>query len=195
VKKLLALILALGLSACAIQPLQTSIPETWPERQESLLAMDTWIMTSRISLRSGERAWQGSLHWIQNQTAFDIRFRAGLGQGALQLQGDENAVKLDLADGKHFEAASAEELVQRELGWSLPLNYLRYWVRGVPAPEETALLRFDEDDNLVSFDQAGWKVEYRRYDVLDDAVLPGRIAIHNDRLDVRLAIDGWDLPG
>src|SRR4029077_9726004 len=60
------------------------------------------------------------------------------------------------------QTSEPELLMQQQLGWSVPLRALRYWVRAEAAPGQTAALAgpAQQPDTLQQF---GWQVNYLGY--------------------------------
>ena len=82
-----------------------------------------------------------------------------------------------------------------QLGWRVPISSLRYWVLGRPDPSKnSSLLEFDDFGRIKSLQQDGWSVNYRRYQLFQQLDLPGKIAIKNHQLGVKLVIDRWQQP-
>ena len=77
---------------------------------------------------------------------------------------DQGAV-LEYSD-KRSEARTAEELMQRELGFALPLSMLSSWLDGVPDPA-FPFGRQSED----AFEQRGWSISVRRRNASGEAQL------------------------
>ena len=97
-------------------------------------------------------------------------------------------------DGRRARAASPELLLEREIGWSVPLRGLRYWILGVPAPDADAgasSMEVDDHGRLARLEQAGWTVVYERYGGLDDLPLPERIRFSNDSVDATIVVRRW----
>ncbi|NIN34367.1 MAG: lipoprotein localization factor LolB, partial [Gammaproteobacteria bacterium] len=54
-----------------------------------------------------------------------------LGRGTYQLNGDSQLVSLLTAENKLYQAETPEILLQNNLGWSVPVDGLKYWVKGI----------------------------------------------------------------
>jgi outer membrane lipoprotein LolB len=75
----------------------------------------------------------------------------------------------------------------------LPLESLRYWVRGVPDPASAADERLDASAaRLAGLAQGGWTVDYAAY-VEDPAAgaLPRRLSAVREGTRLRLVIEAW----
>lgn len=191
IRLLLMVMLAVGLSACAT--VEKRIPPQG-EADTRLEHIDGWRLAARFSATSEDDSWSGTLYWEQSGPRYDIRFLGPLGQGGMRLFGDRGYATLRLADGRSFSDDDAEALLRARSDWRLPLNALRYWVLGRPAPGESQRrLRRDSLGRLQRLKYADWTVEFRRYSEVDGLQLPAKILLYNPRFEVRLVIDSWEL--
>jgi len=129
--------------------------------------------------------------WLQRQDYFDIRLSGPLGRGATRLTGRPDAVTLEIAGQGHYQADSPEALVERQLGWQLPVSNLLWWVRGLPAPDSRSRLSLDGASRLARLEQDGWQVDYLAYRDEDGYALPERIRLEGRDLQVTLVIKDW----
>lgn len=186
---------ALLLGACTLTPPPRLGPAPPPAVHiAAVQGMVRWVLTGRIGIRVGDRAWSGSLRWAQDGHRYRIRFVGPLGQGSLDLRGAPGAVVLRTSRGGPYRARSASELLEREFGWRLPVQALAYWVRGVPEPGVAYRLHMGPDGRIRGFVQAGWTLavsDYRRVRRLE---LPRRVQAHRGTMSVRLAVGRWGLP-
>lgn len=158
-------------------------------------------LRGKLGVVDGTENFSARFLWRQQATAFDIDLWGPLGQGRVQLSGDERTLELRDGDGSVLSRGEPESVMQRHLGWSLPLSVLPHWVRGQPAPGMPASARQrDEAGRLIRFQQLGWEVDLERYQSLDGAeaeqtapVLPYRITARRDTYRVRLAISEWQI--
>src|SRR5690606_18888434 len=74
-------------------------------------------------------------------------------------------------------AESAEDLLEQQIGWRLPVENLLWWVRGLPAPDSPSRLQLNPDSRLARLAQAGWTVEYSRYQEVEGVQLPQRLQL------------------
>ncbi len=183
------------LSACEALPIAAppELDRTWQERRESLSGLKAWTLTGRISITHEKEAWHATVRWHQHADRFDINLIAPLGQGSLQLRGNEDRVVLHTSEHETIASRSAEELLYHQLGWYVPVNGLRFWARGIDAPDSPRTIELDDQGRLRRLRQSGWEIDFRRYVRVDDMDLPGKMFLHNPRLDVRLVVQDWKL--
>jgi outer membrane lipoprotein LolB len=184
----LALLLLAG---CAARPpLTDTYPLQWHEHAHAVRAWWAWELQGRVALQLDDEGWSGSLHWQQFPAAYRIRISGPFGQGGIQLEGADGLVWLQQGE-RISKARDAEALMQQELGWSLPLGGLDHWVRGLPRQPATARLSFDAAGRLARLEEAGWVVEYQRYDEGQVPPLPTRLRLEQGGLRLRLVVDQW----
>ena len=190
------------LSGCAAfapsvpEPPTERITQLWQQHAQSVRAQTEWTLNARIAAHNENDGWSGKLYWQQGKEIYQMNFNAPFGQGGLQLDGNSQRVEMHTTDGQMLVAADAESLLRQQFGWRLPLNSLRYWVRGVPVPTKgvAPLLFFGEAGRLDRLRQSGWDIEYPSYRLADGLMLPRKVYLENDDLSVRLVIDRWS-PG
>lgn len=190
------LILATAVAGCAeISPVpvgQEADQSAWERHQKIINDLDLWTITGRVAVQTGEEGWSATLYWQQDRENYTMRFIAPLGQGTYQLNGDNRQVSLITADNKHFQASDPEDLLMDNLGWSVPVHGLRYWVRGVPEPGiETENIIIDEQGRMTDLQQSGWRISISRYTEQDGTDLPGKLFMSNDRFKLRIVVQDW----
>jgi len=192
---LLALLLLLVVSGCSTVPAYAPQHLDWPQREAALQQITAWQLEGRIAIRTADDSWSGSLWWQQLDDTYEIKFSGPFGQGAINLVGDQQQVVLNSSEGEIVGHDGAEQLMYEQLGWRVPISSLRYWVLGRPDPtKNSSLLEFDDFDRIKSLQQGGWSVNYRRYQLFQQLDVPGKIAIKNHQLGVKLVIDHWQQP-
>src|SRR5688572_22374625 len=89
-------------------------------------------IAGRIGMRYRNDAASGQLAWRHSQVRDDLLITSPLGQGLAQILREGQSITLTTADGRQFQAADAEELTEKTLGFRIPLKGLADWVRGKP---------------------------------------------------------------
>ena len=121
-------------------------------------------------------AFSASFDWVQAGDAYRIELWGPFGQGRARLVGDGQRVAVTDARGHTVAGERPEMLMHREFGWSAPVQALRYWVRGNPAPGVALTgAEHDADGRLTRFEQHGWVVELSRWRQREAGVVPGKI--------------------
>lgn len=173
----LALAAYLVISACLPQPPvepeggRAVAEAAWNHHRQQLQSFDGFSLQGRLAVKGG--GLSGSLRWRQDGEHFNLRLSGPLGAGALLLDGDARQVAIK---GKDLDLVTdqPEQILAARTGWLLPLQALRWWVLGIPAPEAEASVQLDARGRVLGFRQLGWDLAFSDYREGDPA-LPGRI--------------------
>ena len=194
---LFGILLTTILSGCTALP---PMPETqqpvrsWQENVQWLDQQKKWAIKGKIGIRQDQQVTSANLSWNQRYDDYHIFMSGPLGQGAVDIQGNEQGVVLKISGDETYVATSPEALLQDQLGWSLPLSNLDYWIKGIPAPTEPHLKTLDERNLLKTLEQNSWKINYRSYHWDQDVPLPHKIILtQGKRLKVTLVVKEWSL--
>ena len=184
------------LAGCAdvpfLLPAQKANTDAWGLRQEALYKLENWSIKGRLAIQAGDEGWSAALHWDQNDENYTMRFIAPLGQGTYQLHGDEQMVSFLNAKNELYQANDPEKLLLSNLGWSVPLHGLKYWIMGLPEPGISSdNLLLDELGRMTDLQQSGWRISISRYTDFHGTQLPSKLFMQNDRFKLRLVIQDW----
>ncbi len=195
-KHLLIVILVLLVAGCAeMRSPISGAPDysAWDVRQQALNRLQTWDLTARLAIKTEKEGWNANMHWNQRPDAWQMRVSGPFNQGTFQLQGNAEKVLLQTPDNKMFRANTPEALMQYHLGWSVPIDGLKYWVRGVPEPDVNVdNLVIDGSGHMTELQQAGWNITISRYGNSENMELPTKLEMKNDRFQLRLVVQEWE---
>ena len=166
-------------------------PAQWQAHKTQASQLNGWQISGKVGIRSPRESGSATLFWLQRQDYFDIRLAGPMGRGAARLTGRPGAVSLDAANQGQFQAESAEALLQQQLGWSLPVAHLFWWIRGLPTEDSKSRLTLDSESRLAKLEQDDWQVEYLSYVEQNGYWLPERMKLHGANLDITLVIKDW----
>lgn len=148
----------------------------------------------KVGFSDGKRGGNGSIEWQQMGEKYKIRLYGPLGSGSLQINGDNENISLVKEDGKISYAKNPEILVQKELGWTIPVSGLRYWIIGNPAPgKPPKLIQIDEDGRLWHLEQQGWTITYQGYQTWQNQDVPTKLILKNGPLRLKFILNYWEL--
>ncbi len=185
------------LSACtpvSVKESTAAQSSLWEARKAQLLLVSDWDIKGRIGVVTSEDGWHADLRWQQQVDAYEIGLTGPFGQGSLRLYGDGQGVSLMVPKEGVVHAESAEKLLQENLGWSLPVDALRYWVRGLPATDMSGKYVFDELGRLTELHQNEWHILFTRYAKVAGLDLPSKIVLQRKDLKAKLIVSKWILP-
>lgn len=187
----------LSMTACSTVPTgevdQAERVLLYAAKSDALAAADRWALRGRLAVNDGEEGGSGHLSWHTHGQTSSIKFHGALGRGAWQLHADENGAVLEWADGEVHRADSVSELIERRLGWAVPVNALAWWVRGLAVPGDWDLRQLDQYGNIEKLSQLGWDIEYGRYRRTASVSMPMKLTARRQSYTVKFAIQDWDL--
>lgn len=167
-------------------------PAAWQAHRQAVEPIQSWTLQGKLGMRSVQESGSGTLFWLQQHDQYDIRLSGPLGRGATRITGDQQGITLEIAGQETLQAASAEELLEEQIGWRLPVSHLLWWVRGLPAPDAPSRLQLDTDSRLARLAQSNWTVEYSRYQDVGGVQLPQRMQLSGYNVLLTLVITRWE---
>lgn len=174
------------LGGCATPPLRL------PAASMTQQAPEVFELNGRIGVRHEGQGFSGNLSWRHRANEDEIQLRSPLGQTVARIERKSEIVTLETQDG-HYTAKSPAELTEQVLGWRLPLEGMQYWVLAHPSPDGMAETERDESMRITRLRQQEWVIEYMDYRMEGKYVLPSRIVMRNDTLELKLVVDSWEL--
>jgi outer membrane lipoprotein LolB len=196
-KRIAATVVSLLLVSCSGQSLRDSQQgqeerlRRYTERHAEISQQTAWSLEGRLSIDDGEDGGSGRLAWQVDGDTSRIDFHAAMGRGAWRLVSDGQGAMLETSDGRVLREPSVNALLQKEIGWTVPVDSLSWWARGLAAPGGEDQLQLDEDGNAEQIVQHGWTVSYRRYAGFGQRHLPTRLNATRDNYRVKLAVSDW----
>lgn len=189
--------LAVLLTACAglstTPSGDTALQRAWRTHQAKLATLQHWSLTGRVAIQTESEGWSATLRWTQHEDTYSMRLISPFGQGSYELQGGADGVVMRTADNQILVAEDAEVLMLQNLGWSIPVTGLRYWVRGIPEPGQPVdNIVLNDEGYMTDLQQSGWRVSVLRYVQDGDLTLPEKLFMHNAKFKVRLVVQNWD---
>lgn len=175
--RLARIVLSVLLAGCA------SLPETTQVGPPT----DGFELIGRVAVRHGDEGTSGRIVWRHGPDFDEMLIASVLGQGIARITRRHGSVELVTADHGEYQAAEAESLTERVLGWRLPLGGLPDWVQGRPDPAYPAMLVRDAQSRLSELEQNGWRIRYQEY----QGARPLRLQMSHNDLEIRLIVDKW----
>lgn len=182
------------LTGCAVPPASSPDAATaWTVRQSALRNLTQWNAAGRIGVVNGSDGWHAGFQWEQQGSSYRIDLIGPLGQGRVRVEGDDQTVRIQTADGQIQTAPDPDVLLEQAVGVRLPVMGLSYWIRGLPAPDATPIIQTDAKGRLTWLEQNGWIIEYSSYIYAAplSLELPERIIARRQDVSVKLIIEDW----
>jgi outer membrane lipoprotein LolB len=194
----LTLLLILGLLGGCAHHRSLTPPEDVLEHQRHLQTIGDWQLRGKLGVRTTGDSGSASIKWAQQRSNYQIYLSGPLGQKRINITGNSDKVRLEQSGEEPQEAGTAEALIKKSVGWTLPVTQLAYWVRGLPAPKlRITHLQQNETGLIAQLMQGGWNITYSNYqdqyfngEILP---LPGKITAEYQDIRLILAIREWQL--
>jgi outer membrane lipoprotein LolB len=165
----------------------------WLSRYARLEKLADWQLQGRVGIVNGRDSGSGSMDWKQQGDSLAFSFRGPFGAGALQVQGNSNALWVRSSRGDDFVTTDPEQDFSRRLHIPLPVLSMRYWMLGMPDPNAAYTKTVDAHGQLVSLLQRGWRVDYQDYASFNGYDLPTRLLIECATVRIKVAVNDWRL--
>lgn len=151
----------------------------WKQRQAQFARMSSWRMQGKVGVQFRDESASFGISWLQQGNGqYEMNIKNPLtGSIVAYLKGSPSSVTLQ-ADGKTYQDSNAEQLLQSQMGVSLPLEGMKYWVRGVPSPDSPVdKVELDDQGRPKMLQQAGWVMEYTGWQGNDSNALPEKLSL------------------
>lgn len=174
------LLLGLLSSGCASwYDAQVAAPSTYHAPQQ--LDADYNISGRFLIVTAESKNYYGNYSWQRESGNDTLAFVSPLGNTVAQISIESGVTTLVNSDGKRYSGSDLNAMMQQQLGFTLPLNYLHYWIQGVPLPQ------YQVQNQLASgFSQLDWQIEYLSW---QDSNHPHILALHNHQMRIKMVID------
>jgi outer membrane lipoprotein LolB len=150
-------------------------------------------LQGRIGVQTEGRGFSGGLHWQHRASNDDIALYSPLGSQVASIKKSIEQITLQDANGNSISASDAETLTQSALGWQLPLSGLAHWSLGRPTDSPIQNSTWDDKGLLTTLNQDGWKIEYQNYAMQNGYLLPSKIILKSDKVNLKLLVESWTI--
>jgi outer membrane lipoprotein LolB len=185
-----AALVALALAGCAVAP---RAPEGGVRPDAAVL--ERWHAVGRLAIAAGNDGGSGSFEWVQDGVTSRLDLRGPLGAGAVRLVVTPETLSLADGSGRVLDAERARADLQARLGADLPWGHLRFWMLGVPAPGVEATVVDQDAAPWRIIEQAGWRLVYDSFAVVEGLNLPERLSAVRGAVRVKVIVDEWNPRG
>jgi outer membrane lipoprotein LolB len=160
-------------------------------RRHRLAQIERWDLRGRLVIDTGERAYQARYRWLQDGATLQLTVRGLLGAGSFEIAGDSTGLELR-SRGERRLLLDPEAELSALYGWWLPVTSLADWLRGLPDPAHPARPELGTRGTLAALDQRLWHIDFDRYQLLEDLLLPERMRLGHASLKIELTIDRFE---
>ena len=174
-----AIVLTL-LAACQTTPIK---PSTWQAGSRDALNFNA---SGRLAVKQNDKGSYANFDWDSNGKMQQLSVNTPLGNTVGELCQDSSGVVATASNGETYQAATANELSERLMGFAIPVESLDLWAHGYYADNQPNTV--DEQGRLL---QAGWKIERQ----VDGEGHPRLLVLDNQQLSIRLAFNDYQAGG
>jgi len=175
---ILCLFSLLFLHACSTQSINTTIDNP------------NWEVAGKIAIRETNGKSNTQLfNWRQNSANYAIFLSNTMGQTQLTIAGNASKAIAQQADGKTYQARTAEELLLDLTGWELPIHRIQQWLRGELSDQETQHIY--GEDGLIAFSSQGWDISLSQHRAVSGHILPHKMLLQKHQITVILIIKNY----
>lgn len=172
------LLMSLALSGCASwYDTQVAQPA---EYHQPLQVDENYNISGRFSIVTPQKDYYGNFNWQRESGDDHLAFMSPLGNTVAQIVVESGIATLNNGS-QVYSGHNLDQMMQEQLGFSLPVNYLHYWLQGVPLPQYQVQNRLNS-----GFGQLNWKIEYLSW---QDRNHPKIVQVSNDNLRIKLIIE------
>jgi len=157
------------------------------------MQLSDFTVAGRVAVQSRGEGWSASFDWREAAGRGTLAVRGPFGAGAARITRSAERIVVESGSGAPVEIAAPftelDAALAARLGFALPLEPLRYWIRGVPAPGLASA------GDAGHFRQADWDVACDRYVQVAGAPgpLPDRLVLTRATTRIRVVVDHWRL--
>ena len=184
------------LSGCSLmqRPVPAETPLNHSQREQQLLLMQQFALQASVGIKTRDESISGNLRWQQQDAAhYSARLSNFLGISLFELTDSEHGSAITIK-GETYQAVDTSTLLLQLSGWSMPLQDMPLYLRGLPGSKGRNIQR-DEFDRVTAFtltDSTGisWQLEYQSF--FPDALsLPKRVTLKSSDTQIKIVIRSW----
>jgi len=134
----------------------------------------------------------GNFDWHETDSTVTLQLLNPLGQTLAIVTSSPAQATLELPNRQPLTADNVSTLMQQALGFSLPVEGLRYWLQPSVAPTSRAHTKNDPNDpsRLAQIKQDGWTIDYLAYaDAPATGVKRVNLTRETPPLEIKLVLD------
>ncbi|EPJ46567.1 MAG: hypothetical protein OFPII_19540 [Osedax symbiont Rs1] len=186
----------LVLAGCSTAPQKSSSSEpavfSWQEHFKNISNIQQWDASAKIAIKVKGKTQSAKMIWLQQNNNYQIEFSGPFGHAGPKLHGDAKMATLLIPKEQPIKGNNTSELLQKRLGWQLPVENAKFWILGIPSPLSESKVTLKEE-RLTTLQQDGWTINYPKYKTVDNHPLPAKIILTKEDLRLLLIIYKWKI--
>ena len=188
----LLLLLAILVAGCAQAPVRDG-KAIFAIQKDRLAGLENWSINGRFAIRYQDEGGSGLIRWVRTGDDYDLRLYDAIGRMQLRLWRESGVVRMQSRENGTQTSESAEQLMQAQIGWSLPVTALDRWARGLEAPNMSVDEYVVDGLYVRRLVQGAWQIDYSRHELVDKLWVPGLIHIQGDDISLKVIVETWKL--
>ncbi|PCI38926.1 MAG: outer membrane lipoprotein LolB [Thiotrichales bacterium] len=164
--------------------------QSWRQHYLDISNLSKVRASGIISIRTSDQVVSANFIWEQNADQYNLTVYDSFGLHEAHIYGDSQHANL-VWQKKHYVDSSVTHLMQRNLGWSLPMNGMLMWIKAIPSNKALYTVQLNRYGFAYTMKQLGWRFTYTNYMKVKQYALPGKIIMHNKLAHVVLVIKHW----
>ena len=160
--------------------------------EAKLQKLDKWSASGVIGIRYNGKADSANYVYKQDGDDFSIKLYGPLGIGSIEIKGNDSKVVFIDNKGKETQANNIKVLMMQQLGWYVPVEGLKSWVKGIPISDKDTNKQIDDNNLVQILLERNWKIDYSGYKIFDgEYPLPTKIKMVRDDLYLKIIVKSW----
>jgi outer membrane lipoprotein LolB len=193
---LAALAVLAMLAGCRTAPVPVAIPgpgagAPWPEQRAALERLERYSLAGKVAVAANGQGFSAALRYEQQTRRANLALDGPLGIGGMRIVLDENHLGVTNSRGQALDGEAARAEIERRLGFELPLDELRWWLLGLPAPGQSDVDAAADSGEIRGFVQNGWHVSINTRAPALGFALPQRLTAERGGARLKLFVEQW----
>ena len=157
--------------------------------------LTNWDLTAKFTVSTNDSTESGSIRWMLNSVEERLDILAPTGSVVAQVTVSDSEARLK-TDDQETVAKNADILFSEVMGASFPVGALRFWIRGLDAPNlKVESVEKDGDGRITELTQDGWRLSYNGNIAIKSGShrfeVPRRLTATRGEIVIRWASTEW----
>jgi outer membrane lipoprotein LolB len=162
----------------------------WPEQRAALEQFDRYLLSGRVAVAASGQGFTAGMRYAQQPKRADLALDGPLGIGGLRIGLAGADIEVTNSRGQKLDGPAAREEIETRLGFELPLDELRWWLLGLPAPGKSDV-ETAPGGEIRGFVQNGWHVAIDSRAPALGFSLPRRLTAERGGTKMKLLVEKW----
>ncbi|HAN81034.1 MAG: hypothetical protein CMD54_04045 [Gammaproteobacteria bacterium] len=157
--------------------------------------LNQWDLTAKFAVSTKDHTESGSIRWMLNSVEERLDILAPTGSVMAQVTVTDSEARLQ-TDTQETVAKDADILFRDVMGTSFPVSALRFWIRGLDAPNlPLESVEKDRYGRITELSQGGWQLTYNGNIAIESGShrfeVPRRLIATRGEIEIRWASTEW----